>query len=71
MVCSIHGVAFGILYSPAQALMFGMNFKMMIAWIVSGFPFDLIHGIGNLFAGMLVMPLSELLIKIAKKQHTA
>ena len=71
VICCIHGLAFGILYSPAQALMFGMNFKMMIAWIISGFPFDIIHGIGNLFAGMLIIPLSELLIKVSKKGRTA
>ena len=70
-VCCIHGLAFGILYSPAQAIMFGMSFKMTVAWIISGLPFDAIHGIGNLFAGLLIMPLSELLIKFTKKGHAA
>jgi len=70
-VCCIHGLAFGTLYAPAQAIMFGMSFKMTVAWIISGWPFDAIHGIGNLFAGLLIMPLSELLIKFTKKGHAA
>ena len=69
IVCCLHGLSFGALYAPAQALMFGMNFETMVAWIISGFPFDLIHGIGNLFAGMLIVPLSEILAKLMKKQH--
>ena len=67
MVCSIFGFAFGTLYAPMQALMFGMNFKAMIAWIVAGLPFDLIHGISNLFTGMLIVPFSELLVRLMKK----
>ena len=70
IVCCIHGIAFGALYAPAHALMFGMNFETMVAWIIAGVPWDFIHGIGNLFAGMLVVPLSELIEKLAKKQHS-
>jgi energy-coupling factor transport system substrate-specific component len=68
-VCGIHGFAFGTLYAPAQAIMFGMNFETMLAWIIAGLPWDIIHGIGNFFAGMLVVPLSELIEKLAKKRH--
>ena len=67
LVCSLHGFAFGILYAPAQALMFGLNFKATVAWIVAGFPFDIIHGISNIFTGMLVIPLSELIARLMKK----
>lgn len=67
VVCSIHGFAFGTLYAPAQALMFGMNLEQIIAWIIAGFPWDIIHGVGNLFAGMLVVPLSQLLKRFEKK----
>ena len=63
-LCCLHGCAFGILYAPAQALMFGMNFRQMLAWIVAGLPWDVLHGVGNLFAGMLILPLSELLQKL-------
>lgn len=67
IVCAMHGIAFGTLYAPAQAIMFGLNFEQMIAWIISGLPWDLIHGIGNFFAGLLILPLSELLKKLMKK----
>lgn len=66
-VCSIHGFSFGILYAPVQALMFGMNFRAMLAWIASGLPFDIIHGISNLFTGLLILPLSELIARLMKK----
>ena len=65
-VCSIHGFSFGILYAPVQALMFGMNFRAMLAWIASGLPFDIIHGISNLFTGLLILPLSELIVRLMK-----
>ena len=67
IVCSLHGFAFGILYAPAQALLFGLNFEGAVAWYLSGLPFDIIHGIGNFFAGILVFPLSELLKKLMKR----
>lgn len=66
-VCCIHGLLYGILYAPAQALMFGFNFEQTVAWIISGFPFDLIHGIGNFALGFLILPMSELLKKLEKK----
>ena len=68
-VCCLHGLAFGILYAPAQALLFGLNFKQMIAWIIAGFPMDILHGIGNLFAGLLIVPLSQLLTKLMKQRY--
>ena len=66
IVCCLHGFAFGALYAPAQALMFHMNFTQTLAWIVAGFPFDLIHGIGNLVLGLFIIPLSELLKKLRR-----
>lgn len=68
-VCCLHGLAYGMLYAPAQALMFGMNAEQMLAWIIAGFPFDLLHGVGNLCTGMLVLPMSELIKKLLKKYH--
>ena len=65
-VCALHGVAYGTLYAPAQALIFGLDFEGMIAWIIAGLPFDLLHGLGNLVAGFLILPLSKLLGKLAK-----
>ncbi len=70
VVCSLHGLFFGTLYAPAQALMFGLDFKSMIAWIIAGIPFDLIHAAGNLAAGLLIVPLSSALRKAHKPSVT-
>jgi hypothetical protein len=37
-----------------------------LIWIASGAPFDVIHGISNFAAGLLVLPLSELITKLMK-----
>lgn len=57
VVCSLHGFLYGILYAPAQALLFNLDFKGTIAWIVAGFPFDITHGISNFLCGTLIVPL--------------
>ena len=64
VVNALHGYGFGILYAPAQALLFGLNFKGMIAWIVAGFPFDLIHGTSNLVCGLLIVPIILILRRL-------
>ena len=69
VLCFLHGIAFGILYSPAQAVMFGMSFKQTIVWILAGLPWDALHGVGNLFAGLLIYPMTELLKKLVSKQY--
>ena len=65
-ICCLHGLCFGILYAPVQALMYGFDFNQTLAWIAAGFTFDIIHGIGNLAAGLLIMPVSELLFKLVR-----
>ena len=60
-VCALHGFLFGILYSPFQALLYGLNLKGMIAWIIAGFPFDAIHGVSNFFCGALICPIIAVL----------
>ncbi len=64
VLCALHGFLFGILYAPAQALIFGLSFKGMLAWISAGLPFDLIHGISNFFCGMLICPIIALLQRL-------
>ena len=71
IVCAVYGLAFGILYAPAQALLFGLDFNGMIAWIISGLPFDIIHAVGNLISGFLILPLSELLAKLSKSRFAS
>ena len=66
IVCALHGFCYGVLYAPTQALLFGFNFTQTLAWIASGFYFDILHGIGNFIAGFLILPLSKLLKKLAK-----
>lgn len=61
LVCALHGFCFGILYAPTQALMYGLSFEQTLAWIASGFPFDVMHGIGNFFCGMLIVPIANVL----------
>ncbi len=61
VVCALHGFLFGILYSPAQALLFGLDFKGMLTWIAAGLPFDITHGISNFFCGMLICPIIKIL----------
>lgn len=65
-VCTLHGLCFGILYAPAQALLFGLSFKGMLTWIAAGFPFDVIHALGNLAGSILIVPMAELLCKLER-----
>ena len=71
VVCGLHGMSFGILWAPAQALMFNFSFEMTVACVMAGFWFDLVHGISNFAAGSLILPLSELLKILDKRRMTA
>lgn len=51
-----HGYLFGILYAPAQMLLFDFGWKRILAWIVAGLPFDAIHGTANLILGLAIVP---------------
>ena len=68
MVCALHGFAYGALYSPAQAFMLGLDLEQTLAWIVAGIPWDIMHGIGNFVAGLLIAPLAALLKKLLKQR---
>lgn len=63
-LCASHGFLFGTLYAPAQAILFGLDFKGTIAWIVAGLPWDLIHGISNFFCGILIIPIVTILRRL-------
>ena len=65
-ICSMHGFLYGVLYAPSQALLYGLNFKGTIAWIVAGFPFDVVHGISNFICGILIVPIISTL-KLAER----
>ena len=66
VICALHGFAYGTLYAPVQAILYRFTLEQTLAWIVSGIPFDVTHGISNIFTGMLVLPLSKLLKRLAK-----
>lgn len=66
IVCAFHGFLFGTLYAPAQAILFGLDFDGMIAWIITGLPYDFIHGLSNFFCGVLIVPIASAL-RIAEK----
>ena len=67
LICALHGISFGALYAPGQALMYGLNFEQTLTWIAMGLPFDAIHAVGNFVLGFLVLPLSKLLLKLENK----
>ena len=66
IVCALHGFLFGTLYAPAQAILYGLDLKGMVAWIVAGLPWDFVHGVSNCFCGILVMPIVSVL-RLAQK----
>ena len=67
VVCALHGFLYGTLYAPAQAILFGLDFRGMIDWIIVGLPYDLIHGVSNFFSGLLILPLITLLKRLNKE----
>ena len=67
IVCAMHGFLYGVLYAPSQALLYGLNFKGTIAWIISGIPFDVIHGFSNFFCGILIVPIIRTL-RLAERE---
>lgn len=70
VVNACHGFLYGTLYAPAQAILFGLSFEGMIAWIISGLPFDFIHGVSNFFCGILIMPIISILFRIEQSNRS-
>ena len=66
VVCASHGFLYGTLYAPAQAILFGLDFRGMVAWIVAGLPWDFVHGVSNFFCGILIVPIITLLNRLEK-----
>lgn len=65
-LCAFHGIAFGILYAPAQAIMVRMTLSQTLAWIGAGLPFDIVHSVGNFAVGLLILPMTKLLRKLSR-----
>lgn len=66
VISGLHGLLYGTLYAPAQALLFGLDFKGMLAWIAAGFSFDIMHCVGNVVLGILILPIVSALKKFHK-----
>lgn len=70
LLCAAHGFLFGTLYAPAQALLYGLSFRGMIAWIVAGLPWDFVHGVSNFFCGILIVPIVKILTILENRAGT-
>lgn len=60
-ICACHGFLYGVLYAPSQAILYGLNLKGTISWIIAGLPWDMVHGISNFFCAILVVPIVKTL----------
>ncbi len=60
----IFGLLFGTLWAPYQAVVFGLSFEGAVAWIVSGLPYDAVHGVSNACMCILCVPLIKLLRRL-------
>ena len=69
VLCGLHGILYGTLYAPFQALAFGLNFEGMIAWIIAGFPFDIVHMCGNVAMSVLIVPLYKVINKLKNQLY--
>ena len=67
VLCMLHGLLFGVLYAPAQAILYDLSFEEMLVWIMAGFPFDLVHTVGNLAVGLLILPTVKTLRTMQKR----
>ncbi len=66
LVCALHGLCYGVLCAPTEALIYGFDLQQTLIWVARGIPFDAIHGVGNLLAGLLVLPLTQLMRKLMR-----
>lgn len=66
VISGLHGLLYGTLYAPVQALFYGYDFKTMLAWIAAGFYFDITHAVGNVVLGILILPIASTLKKFHK-----
>lgn len=68
-LCALHGLSYGFLCGFSQVPIYygGFTVAKLLAYTASGFWFDVLHAVGNLGFGMLVLPLSELLLRLEKR----
>lgn len=69
-LCGLHSLLFGMLYAPAQAVMFRMYGDALLAWIWTGLVFDVIPAAVNLaLAAVLVPPLYTVLTRLTQAKE--
>ena len=67
VVCAAHGFAFGLLWAPSQMLLLHFRWEQVLVWWKWGFiTADIPHGIGNLCASVVILPLVTLLRRLNK-----
>lgn len=59
ITAGLHGLLYGTMYAPFQAIAFGFSFKEMLAWIAVGFPWDILQGVSNTIVSILTVPVIE------------
>ncbi len=64
VIGALHGLAFGAMWAPSQMVLFHLPLRALPAWIMSGLPFDVTHCISNAVVCTLVLPLSNLLLRL-------
>ncbi len=66
-VSGVFGLLFSVLYAPYNSFIYGLSFEKTLAWIAYGFPFDVLHMVGNIAAGALIVPMQKLLLRLEKR----
>ncbi len=67
LISMLHGLLFGILYAPAQMLIFGLSLEELYVWLGAGAIFDITHALSNFFFGFLILPLTTLMNRLLKR----
>ena len=69
VICGLHGLLYGVMSAPVEALVHGFNLEQTLAYIGYGFYFDALHCIGNAISALLVIPLTKLLLRLEKNKN--
>lgn len=68
LLCGFYGLAFGSLTAIPVFVLSGL--QTGVAYIISGVPFDLVHGVSNFLLALLLLPaLRRLLSRLTKALH--
>ena len=68
LVCGLHGLLYGTMCAPVEAIVHGFNLEQTLAYIAYGLYFDLLHCFGNVVSALLVIPLAKLLTRLERSR---